>query len=104
MKAKKRYSAVFNGGVTPVQVLLEGQTIVSGEILQEKAENDSDQRESVKAEFHAENVNHGVTVWAPMPHLLAMGIFSQDDSKEITFHKGIMVKGQYNLIKEEVSA
>lgn len=99
MKMKKRYSAVLNGGVTPVEQLLEGKSINAGEILAEKAESDGDTRESVKVEFHSEGENFGTTAWAPMGHLLALGIFSQDDSKEVTFHPGVMIKGKYNQLK-----
>ena len=98
-KLRKRYSAVLNGGVTPVEQLLEGKTISTGEILQEKAESDGDTRESVKVEFHSKGENFGITAWAPMGHLLALGIFSQDDSKEVTFHPGVMIKGRYNQLE-----
>ena len=103
MKLKKAYKAMYNAGVNPVEDVLNGKEIENAEILMEKAEGDSDPKESVKVEFHSKDEKFGITAWCQMSHLMALGLFTQDAEKNVTFHKGTFVKGNY-VVKEPVTA
>jgi hypothetical protein len=97
-KLAKKYTPALEKGVQPIEESIEGHTVETAEVVAEKADSDDSPSEFVRIEMKLKGNDTIVKHWSSFPHLLALGLFTQDDDRAITFVPGRMIKGVYTAI------